>query len=374
MRSRLLLILASLFLFSGFKSVFAQAQDEESVYDRIWRYGTLYTNDGEGFIRRIALSGRLQWEAAWFDADQGDFDDTTWRRFRFGFVSDFAGDLWMQVEADLDLNQSRSDWYQSLTDAYIGWRPDDSTELKVLKQSAGFTLDGATSSKKLLTLQRNNLTGNLWFSEEYFTGITLAGESGRGWEYKGGVFASDDAAEIGVTDASWFTLASLGRGLETGGGIDEASFRLDYVYNDKDPNANTPDLSQVLSHTTSWRAGSWNLHTDLAWGDGYYDQSDILGVVLMPFYDVTERLQLIGRYTFISSEDDNGLSFDRYEDEIVDGRGDEYHEIYAGVNLFFYGHKLKWQTGLQYTDMSDDADDGGEYQGWGFTTGLRIYW
>jgi phosphate-selective porin OprO/OprP len=42
--------------------------------------------------------------------------------------------------------------------------------------------------------------------------------------------------------------------------------------------------------------------------------------------------------------------------------------------VFFYGHKLKWQTGLQYTRMDDEADDGGEYDGWGITTGLRIYW
>jgi phosphate-selective porin OprO/OprP len=46
----------------------------------------------------------------------------------------------------------------------------------------------------------------------------------------------------------------------------------------------------------------------------------------------------------------------------------------VGANLFFYGHKLKWQTGLQYATLDDSADDGGEYTGWGITTGLRMYW
>lgn len=33
----------------------------------------------------------------------------------------------------------------------------------------------------------------------------------------------------------------------------------------------------------------------------------------------------------------------------------------------------EWQTGLQYTKMADDPDDGGRYSGWGLTTGLRMY-
>ena len=64
----------------------------------------------------------------------------------------------------------------------------------------------------------------------------------------------------------------------------------------------------------------------------------------------------------------------RYADEIVQGEGNEYNEIYAGLNVFFYGHKLKWQTGLEYDSMRDDANDGGEYSGWGLSTGLRISW
>jgi hypothetical protein len=40
----------------------------------------------------------------------------------------------------------------------------------------------------------------------------------------------------------------------------------------------------------------------------------------------------------------------------------------------FYGRKLKWQNGLHYAHMQDDAGDGGKYQGWGFISGLRVYW
>jgi len=62
----------------------------------------------------------------------------------------------------------------------------------------------------------------------------------------------------------------------------------------------------------------------------------------------------------------------RYEDRIAVGRGNEYSELYVGLNVFFDGHELKWQTGLEYASMKDDADDGGEYRGWGLSTGLRL--
>ena len=94
----------------------------------------------------------------------------------------------------------------------------------------------------------------------------------------------------------------------------------------------------------------------------------------MPFYNFSELVQLVCRYTYIDSDDANGIRLGRYENEIVDGRGDRYNEFYLGVNLFFYGHKFKWQTGLQFAELEDSADDGGKYRGWGIGTGLRFYW
>lgn len=41
---------------------------------------------------------------------------------------------------------------------------------------------------------------------------------------------------------------------------------------------------------------------------------------------------------------------------------------------FTDGHKLKIQSGLDYADMKDSANDGGAYQGWTWTTGFRLSW
>ncbi|MEA2048122.1 MAG: porin [Campylobacterota bacterium] len=354
-----------------FSSTMIAEAAEESTYDRIWGYATLYENKESGFLKKFALTGRAQYDIGTYDANQGNLDGSRWRRWRFGFKSEFVEDWGLHVEGDFDRNEGLGQGYERLTDAYISWKPDKLTTVKFLKQSAGFTLDGYTSSKKLYTLERNNLTNNLWFTKEYFTGITVKRDFNTQCFYKVGLFASDDSTEIEINDASYFLLASVEHTLNMGPKFDEATIHLDYVYNDKDVNANTPDLSHVASLSTRWQMDSFYLYTDLAAGHGYYNQKNLWGVVLMPFYDVSEMVQVIGRYTYLSSGE-NGVKLNRYEKYIVEGRGDKYNEIYAGLNIFFYGHKLKWQTGIQYTDMNDKANDEGEYQGWGLTTGLRF--
>lgn len=353
----------------------AEADDKNvSAFDNVWSYAILYEDEDNRFMQKFALSGRLQPDSTWFEADEGDFKDILWRRFRFGFKSDVFRNWLVHLEGDFDLNKKLGELYSRLTDAYIGWSPTDKLTIKALKQSAAFTLDGATSSKKLLTMQRNNLTNNLWFTSEYFTGFLAKGEIQGSWSYKAGVFSSDGSDELSHFDASYFTLASLGYYFIDSSILDKGLIRVDYVYNDEDVNADTRDFSQVLSMVTQWEMASWGFWTDISAGKGYAEQSDVWGLVLMPFYNFNKHIQAVLRYTYLSSKDENGLRLGRYESEIVEGRGNEYNEIYGGINIYFYGHRFKWQTGLEYATMEDDAADKGKYRGWGLSTGLRLYW
>jgi len=351
----------------------AQGDELPSGFDRLWRHATLYENDANSVIQKFALSGRLQADGVNFEADQGTHQDVRWRRLRFGFTSALAQDFVVRVEADLDLNEKGR--YQRLTDSYISWSPSGNWKLTTLKHSAGFTLDGATSSTKLLTPQRNNLTNNIWFDVEYFTGLSIRGEARDAWEYRAGVYASDEDKQLSDFNAGEFVLLSLGHSWAQTLDYKTARLRLDYVYNDEHPDAATRDLEQVASLVSEWEQGRWGLRTDLSGALGYANQSDLWGLVLMPYYNVREKIQLVFRYTYLSSEESNGLRLARYERDISSGRGDEYTEFYAGVNVFFYRHKLKWQTGLALANMEDEANDGGAYDdGWGLTTALRIYW
>ncbi|NRB40900.1 MAG: hypothetical protein HRU20_20930, partial [Pseudomonadales bacterium] len=93
-------------------------------------------------------SCRLHMDSAWFDADDGSYSDLIWRRLRFGFTGKY-GDIASVLEADFNLNNDVGEIYNRITDAKVSWEMDSALQISLLKQSAGFTLDGRTSSKKL---------------------------------------------------------------------------------------------------------------------------------------------------------------------------------------------------------------------------------
>ena len=128
-------------------------------------------------------------------------------------------------------------------------------------------------------------------------------------------------------------------------GAKEALLRFNYIDNEPEPeNGFTKLLHRIGSLNFSFEGDGWGFRTDISAGYGYEDQSDIWGYVLMPFYELTETLELVGRYTHVESKEENDVHFARYERSIDDGRGDRYDEAYLGFNYYWYGHKLKIQN------------------------------
>jgi phosphate-selective porin OprO/OprP len=355
-------------------AVEAQEAASTDLYDRIWAHARLYTGNDSSPIQGIALSGRLQYDQAYVDEGDSSHSETNLRRFRFGARMTLRRDLVVHAEAEFD-PQDGDPVYRRLTDTYVAWRPSGAVDLTLGKHSAPFTMDGQTSSKELIAVDRSNLTNNIWFTEEYMTGMSLAGERDD-FVYHLGYYTSGSANRgFGNSDGGEFVLLTLGRDFAQRLGADAALLRLNLVDNQPDPaNGFTRPLEHVASLNFAFANGRWGVQADVAGATGYLGQSDLFGVMLMPYYDLTPSLELVTRYTYVESDDHNGVRFARYESELVEGRGDRYEELYVGLNHYWYGHKLKLQTGLQYADMRDRAGDGGAYSGWAGTMGIRLSW
>jgi phosphate-selective porin OprO/OprP len=139
-------------------------------------------------------------------------------------------------------------------------------------------------------------------------------------------------------------------------------------------NTFTRQLEHVASVHVRFEEDRWGLRADVSRGDGYLGQGDMRALLVMPFVNITGRLQAVGRYTLIDSDDANAIRLGAYESRLVSGRGDEYRELYLGANYYLYGHRLKVQTGLQWADMNDRENDGGAYAGLSVTSGIRVGW
>jgi phosphate-selective porin OprO/OprP len=353
----------------------AAADDAESSYDRLWSRAHVYTGDSESFFRSVQLSGRFQVDQAYVDGSDGeDFSVTSLRRFRLGARVDFLDDFTFHAEAEFAADDHEVG-YERLTDSYIAWSPNAAVKVTVGKHSVPFTMDGQTSSKELLTIDRSNLTNNIWFTTEYIPGVSVSGETDSLMYHVGFYSSGESNRGFGDSNGGEFVLATIGHDFGEKLGAREGLLRFNFVDNEPDPNNSfTRPLERIGSLNFSLDIGRWGLRADISTATGYLGQSDLAGVMIMPYYNIGESLQLVARYTFVESDDENGVRFARYEREVVGGRGDKYREIYAGLNYYWYGHKLKLQTGLQYADMNDRAQDGGEYSGWAWTTGFRVSW
>ena len=352
----------------------AQAQgEEESRLERIWSHAELFSGDSDSMIDAVTLSGRLQFDQANVDSDE-DFSTTDLRRFRFGLKVDFLDHFRFHGEAEYDPNGGDLN-YLRLTDAFLSWSRSDSLALKLGKQSVGFTVDGETSSKELLTIDRNNLTNNIWFTQEYIPGISASGETNR-IVYTLGYFSSGAANRgFGDSNGEEFVLATIGHDFAAKLGAREALLRLNYVDNKPDiHNTFTRPFERITSLNFTFERDRWGVRSDVSAADGYFGQSDIDGFVVMPFFNLKPKVQLVTRYTFVESDDVHGIRLPRYTREVQPGRGDEYREIYVGVNYYWFGHKLKFQNGLEYADMTDRSGSGADYTGWTWTSGFRVSW
>lgn len=368
-------------------AVFAEEAAEPSTYDKIWDTVKLIDNDEAGVIQSFAITGRLQGDAHSFGSDDnGSNDDTTWRRFRLGLKSTVFDDFVIHSEMDLDMNEADSDswdkFYKRLTDSYIGWTGSKALKMKVGKQSAGFTLDGATSSKKLIVPERSIVARNIWFGTEYFTGASVYGDV-DGWNYKAGGFSSSGEDEFGHFDAGYFALLSLGHTIG-----EDASLRLDYVYNNPDYDTDWSVGTRNLEHIVSLvykdmfteKLGLW---ADINLAKGISDKSeginhgDLFGVEVMPFYNITKELQLVFQYAGVTSLDSKSeVVMARYAERNIDGKEkvETSHNVLLGFNWYLYGHKLKWQNAVEYNYGDKLATSGDDYNGYGVTSAFRLSW
>lgn len=354
----------------------AAAQAETpSTYDKIWQHLTTWYDDKTNpVVQRVLFTGRFQHEFNTIGADQGDHDEWNTRRFRVGPRITLFRTFTLHAEAELN-PQEIDPLYVRLTDAYVQWNKSGAFALTVGKHSIPYTMDGSTSSKELLAIDRNNLTNNIWFPQEYLPGVSVSGRVAP-WTYRVGMYSAGEATpEFGKFDGGMATLAVLGYDFAKRLGVDQAVLSGNYVYQNEDrDNTFTRQLENIVSVNFRLESGDWGLRTDVSSATGYLAQSDLFGVMAMPFYNITDKLQVLGRYTFLESDAPNGVRLATYESTVVPGRGDEYNELYLGANYYFYDHKLKLQSGLQFADLNDSANDGGEYSGVSWTTGLRIGW
>ena len=350
-------------------------KEEPSIYDKIWRFADWYDDKENPVVQRVLFSGRFHYEFAHVDADQGSHTEWNVRRLRFGPRLTVFRHYTVHVEVEVN-PQEHDPFYDRITDAYVAWSVTPKAVVTVGKQSVPFTGEGATSSRELITIDRSPLANNIWFTEEYMTGVSVSGRTSP-WTYRGGIYsAGSENGEFGDFNGGVFTLGILGYDFSRTIGFREATVTGNYLWQQADvDNTATRPFDHIASIHWRLEDGRVGMRGDVSLASGYFTQPDLWGLMAEPYFNVTPKFQIVGRYTVVESDGRNGVRLGTYENRVVtSGRGDQYNEAYLGANYYFYGHRLKLQTGLHFGEMKDEPNDGGAYKGTSWVTGIRVGW
>jgi len=366
-----------------------------SAYDKLWSHFTIYKDDNNPVLQEFSFQGRLQLQAAWGDADQGDYgshdrpdnvlwgSDTEVRRWRLGFKSKWYR-VW-KLEGQIDVNPEWDPFYKNIYDLYLTYAPGETVNVTVGKFKVNnFGIEQFTSSKDILTMERG-LLSNLLFAGE-LTGARFSGKKNN-WVYAASLTSGSLDQEFDDFSGGTFFQASLGYDLHEKLGIEKAVVKLDWQHSSRAANSARADerfgpytggaYENAFSLNGHFEQGKWGLYTDILSAAGYGSTGDVWGLILTPSYYISDGLQLVARYQYASGDNDGLRLQSRYErlaPQLTDGgRGENYHAFYLGLNYYLYGHKLKLMTGAEYHRMDNGNDNGGEFDGWTGWAGVRMF-
>lgn len=384
----------------------------ETAYDKIWSGFTLYKDENNPILQEFALQGRLQVQYADGHSSNGHFDvqdyknsgkdEAVWgdhidvRRAYFGFKSKWFQNWKFEGQIDVDTDGmdgvgGGGTLYKDIYDLYLTYAPSDALNISIGKREVQATREQEISSKEIITFERSVVAnmvhpGNL-------TGIWANGKGiGGHWLYELGIYGNDQQREFTDFDAGAIMLGKVGYDYSAAVGMDSAIATFRWMHNTEpgykekrvDPNFSfpaSPPYTDTLSLSNELLQGRFGLTADLIYGFGDRDlgQSDVMALNVIPSYFIASGLQLVGRLQLASSADANGVGLQsRYEGvspntnpitgkRTSDSKGNSYVSVYAGLNYYLYGHKLKLMNGVEYSHLG-----GGDYDGTTFYSGLRF--
>ena len=347
-------------------------EDPWTICD-IFDYSTLYESDA-GFIREVSLTGRYhgQWISASqeYDGDRDGFHQFQSRRSRIGFEIGILENITFATEFNVtDSSGSNRNWQTGPVfndiDTMLIEIEGDGWDLWIGKDKFKITREESTSSKRIKTIERSQIVNEVI--------------PGKPWGFNFGFATGEIEHVIGLalTGSDEDDNRGSGLGLPTTEGSnaqflyrletpvnDVTTFYLDYLFTDMGYDSEV-DIASSYNHvlalgTTNALNDRLNLTTDLIFGldrDGtgdIPDGEDTWGLVIMPTYAITEKLEFVAKYAYM----DSGRT-QRPQRYTVREELENCHTLYAGLNYYICGDKLKLMAGYEYmtADQYDSTDD-----------------
>ncbi len=321
-----------------------------SGYDALWALPTLYKADS-GFLNEIRIIGRYQgqyWDA---DSDAASESDYSNRRARLGLRASLM-DKKLTFNTEVSSSDKFDPLYNEITEAWLEYKPSGNFTIRAGKFMPAFGYDYGISSREIITFERSQLPNQMGI---FFTpGVRLTYVEGP-WTFALSGFSNNPDQEFGGLDGGFSVLPSVALDVSQQLGMDKASLRLDYLNSSHEADDTRLNFfDHAISLSFSGKQGAMGLNSDIMTGMG--DKGDASMFMIMPTYDITEKLQAVVRFTYSTGDEGALKPQRRYEGRAGSVAGDQYQSIYGGLNYYLYGHRLKTMLGAEYSSMDGSED------------------
>ncbi|BDS06689.1 hypothetical protein NT6N_17290 [Oceaniferula spumae] len=367
--------------------------------------GTLYKNSENPIIQEVGIFGRMQYQQAWIDGDAGGDDfwydsEGEFRRLRVGARVKFLQyfELWGNVDMENDTRPSGGDLdieYSNIYEAQLLFNAQKAFTLSNFdkltfgygKNKIKISAEGTTSSKKIKTIERSAIANKAF--PDNMTGFWMDGTKGK-TSFHLGFYSTEASDEVADWHAGEFYLASVTQDITSMMSFEKSQAHLAFAYADHAGSADTTvGFDWTASVALEVEQGNATVLANVIFGDNRDDASSsrdgsFWGVVLMPTYWITQdRLEAVFRYQYQQASSAEGIRLNsryvrnagdaRQEDiaSLRNGRGDEHHSIYLGLNYYFCGDNSKIMAGVEWEDLDSDGND--VYDGFTYGLAYRMF-
>ncbi len=353
----------------------------DDIFDKIWALPILYKNPENPFIQKIAFTGRYHGQVFGLNSDAGSASGWQNRRARFGGKVEFLETMEAYVTFNANFEGATTGRFvENLEDFGVVWEPISWFNVEAGLFKVPITNEWRESSNRIITIERSNFINQAIAPK--LGGALITGEvkgftEGSAFTYGGGLYsaARTEDWEAPALDGSAMIYSGVGYKFS-----DTQTVRFD---NGIMTGENERDVTRPYSYTAAlnyegfFLSEKLRLQSDLvtAIADKENSNGDLFGLIVLPSYKLTDRIEFVGRYQYLFSNEDRGVSaqsrYERRAPDLTSSRGNNYHAIYAGANFYVYRDKMKFMTGLEYSHL--DLPDGEDFNQLTLFAAFRVW-
>jgi phosphate-selective porin len=229
-------------------------------------------------------------------------------------------------------------------------------------------MEEATSSTDIITVERSYVAN--FFAGGKPVGAWAEGEAGPVGLFLGAFNGEETNDNPLDSDGDSHFAYNFRAGFDASEYLPEdisAGVFFDTVQNQDNNSDEAYQFQDSYSLGAEVEVGAFGIMGNFLWGQLTEDDADITGFVVMPWFYVTPKLQIVGQYDYLDSNTSSTIGVQsRYlgrtaiDDDKGDSsadKGDNWQSWYLGANYYISGNNLKVMGGLAYSTLENEGSE-----------------